>query len=298
MQPECCGHCLHDLPVALTYALCDNTRRNQLDEPYQPWWPADIDSPTLYFQLKRRAMEYQCREQARLGPCSDPSVWRAPHTSAAAGRANPLLASRGRRQLSLRLPAGRTNLTAADELEFVGVLQRSPVPPQAQQAAMQEQQQAQQQAVMRPRRTLPPAPTQLPAVPALKQEQQHHQPEQLLQPSMNLLASLQHHEQCHRQQLAAAWGSCAFLAAEAHPAACLRPQWQQDGWEAQQQLAAALQQQLAAAAAAAAASAGGWPYSIPQQQQGGWASASRLAPQPGCQGPLLAGQPLAALTAC
>lgn len=43
-------------------------RRNRTDEPYQPFWPAGIDSPSLYFRLKRRAMEHQLREQACLGP--------------------------------------------------------------------------------------------------------------------------------------------------------------------------------------------------------------------------------------
>lgn len=39
--------------------------RRQQPEPYIPWWPASIDSPTLYYQLKRRAMSHQFREQAR-----------------------------------------------------------------------------------------------------------------------------------------------------------------------------------------------------------------------------------------
>lgn len=43
-------------------------RRTQLDEPYQPFWPAGIDSPSLYFRLKRRAMRHQLSEQASLGP--------------------------------------------------------------------------------------------------------------------------------------------------------------------------------------------------------------------------------------
>lgn len=52
-------------PPLLPSAVC---RRNQTHEPYQPWWPASIESPTLYFELKRRAMYHELREQARLGP--------------------------------------------------------------------------------------------------------------------------------------------------------------------------------------------------------------------------------------
>lgn len=225
-----------------------------------------------------------------LPRCSDLSVWRAAHTSAAAGRANSLLASRGRRQLGLRLPTGRTNLTATDELEFVGVRQGSPAA-QLQQARQQAQLTAhgdhqQRQAVrLQPRHPPQPGPAKLPAAPALEQQQ-------LQQPSMSLLTSLQYHEQCHRQQLAAAWGSTAFVAAaEAHLPASLHSK-EQGLWDAQQQLAAVLQQQAVAAATAAA----GWPYGIPQQQ-GGWAFASRLAPQRNCPG-ILPGHVSAALAAC
>ena len=42
-------------------------RRNLAHEPYQPWWPANIESPTLYFHLKRCSMAYQIQEQAQLG---------------------------------------------------------------------------------------------------------------------------------------------------------------------------------------------------------------------------------------
>ncbi|PSC70278.1 UPF0565 C2orf69-like protein isoform B [Micractinium conductrix] len=297
--PRCCGHCLHDLPCALTYALCDTTRRNQVNEPYQPWWPASIKSPTLYFRLKRRAMEHQCREQSRAG-FSDSATWRAQHRSAAGGVGSLLRARRGLRQLGVHIPAARTNVSAGDGLEYVGTLSlEAPSAPVQQHPEPMQQQQQQQQvaapAVLRPR-TRRPVP--LPHAPA-------PQPAAQPQPHLSLLASLQYHEQCHWQQLAAAaaplpscWGGFPS-AAEAHPGALLRPKWQA-GWggdpqQQQQQQAFHHHQQAAAAAAAAAsaASAAVWPFSV-QRPQEGWAFACQLAAAP----PLLQPCGLSARAAC
>ncbi|KAI7837543.1 hypothetical protein COHA_008630 [Chlorella ohadii] len=97
---------------------------------------------------------------------------------------------------------------------------------------------------------------------------------------LNLLASLQYQEQCHRQQLAAAlpaatsWTAPSYQAA--HPAAYLRPAaagWQCAWGGVQQQAHPQLQCQQAATADAAS-----WPFAVPAQQQGGWAFGSVALP--------------------
>lgn len=54
-------------PDAIFVTAAHPLSRRQQPEPYIPWWPASIDSPTLYYQLKRRAQAHQFREQARSG---------------------------------------------------------------------------------------------------------------------------------------------------------------------------------------------------------------------------------------
>ena len=223
--------------------------------------------------------------------CSDPSVWRCQASSAAAGCGSQLLAARGARQLAVRIPSARTNIAAADELEFVGVCSLPPAPMQQQTARQQplqpaspmdvqqqQQQQPKQHEVVRPRarRGTPP----LPPPPPTQQQPAACVP-QLHTQHLNLLASLQYQEQCHRQQLAAAlpaattWAAPSYQAT--HPAAYLRPaasSWQCTWDGAQQQAHAQLQCQQAAPAAAAAAEAASWPFGVPAQQQGGWAFGS------------------------
>ncbi|KAL4423981.1 hypothetical protein ABPG75_001282 [Micractinium tetrahymenae] len=185
-------------------------------EPYEPWWPAGISSPALYFALKRHSLMLQLREQALPARHSHPRVWQDPHTSAAAGRANSLLASRGHRQLSVRLPSERTNIAPSDEVQFVAVLSLPcTASPQQAQPAQQGLQQG-----MQPRPLPPPPPASTQPISAAA-----------VRSAARLLLSLQHQEQLHRQQLAAAWGGSALLVAEAHPAAnsCQRPpQWRRD----------------------------------------------------------------------
>lgn len=169
MERAGCLHCLECLPCALTYELCDTTRRKlQIHEKdYQPWWPASIDSPTLYFHLKRRAIAHQFQQQALVAACGDAAVWRPMNTSVTARKLNVLRAARFQRQLALRLPAARTNLNSADELEFVGCIGleqavAAPGLPLQQQILLQAlqqtvQQQQQQQAVL-PFKRRPPLP--------------------------------------------------------------------------------------------------------------------------------------------
>lgn len=88
-------------------------------------WPAGISDPNLYFLLRQRQLEYQCRAIAQEGP----SAWR--RHSASAGRANGLLASRGRPQISLHLPFTRCGVDINDTAVYVRTVDPPPSRPAA-----------------------------------------------------------------------------------------------------------------------------------------------------------------------
>ena len=240
---------------------------------------------------------------SRLSPCSDPRVWRPAHTSTAAGACNSLLARRSQRQLStLSLPAGRTNVGAEEELEFMGELclrpyfaaapMESPLHEQQPQEHHQRQQAAAAaaQKVQRPRaRRLAqrgPSPQQHGPLPV---QQPQHMDAAQCPPYYTAM-----YTPCYRQQVApppqpSGWGGFPPPVEAARSAVpwlhrrhrysadlqqLLHQQEQQQQQCHHQQLLLQQRQQQPSAEA-------GWPYSLPplpQQKAACWAFTSSQPP--------------------
>ncbi|PSC74010.1 citrate synthase methylcitrate synthase [Micractinium conductrix] len=80
---------------------------------YIGYWPAGLQSPTVYYALKTCQLAFQIRAVAADGP----DAWRS--HSAAACRQNALLVARARPQLSLRIPHTRCGVEPRDTAVFV-----------------------------------------------------------------------------------------------------------------------------------------------------------------------------------
>jgi hypothetical protein len=236
-------------------------------------------------------------------------VWRPPHTSAAAGACNSLLARRSQRQLNtLFLPAGRTNVGAEEELEYMGELCLLPsfvaAPMQSALHKQQPQDHYHQQAAValkvqkpRARRSVQRGPS--PQQPGALPMQQQQAPLQ-----MGAVHCPGYYTPCYRQQVVVApapqpsgWGGFpppieASRSAmpwlhrrHRHSADLQQLLHQQEEQQRHQQQQVLLQQRQQQPSAEAQR----WPYSLPplpQQHAACWAFSSSLPPlMAACQSP-------------
>lgn len=118
-----CRHCVACLPVhyAPSAEAAVAARRNGSapQAAAEEWWPAGLSTPTLYFQLRRRQLQLQCRTSA-VAP-AHAKLWRPPEQTQSSP--SQLLARRGARPLGLLIPATYTNVQPSEtRVQLVAVL--------------------------------------------------------------------------------------------------------------------------------------------------------------------------------